>query len=362
MRRVPRYCIHKARNLAYVTIGGREHYLGRAHSPESHAAYHEIVGALRAGEPVPERRTQKASAITVAEVAELWYLSVLERNGKRHQATYEAAYAARALNQDHATARASEFGPKAFKVIRDRLAREGRSRQWVNRMMNAIRRCFRWAVGEELVSSERLQALKAVDGLRHGTAPETPPRQAADPEAVNAVLHWLGANGQPGAAALIRFLRATACRPSEACNAQWQDFTLSGEKPRFQPQQHKTARHGIEREVPLNINALEAVQSQMRIGNVNGAVFLNTAGKPFTANSILLAVRRGIAATGCANWSPYSLRHLAATTALARTGSEAAAAALLGHTPRSTIIQRYSRDRTALAAKAAKAIEIQEVA
>ncbi len=34
MHRLPRYCVHKGRNLAFMTIQGREHYLGRAHSPE----------------------------------------------------------------------------------------------------------------------------------------------------------------------------------------------------------------------------------------------------------------------------------------------------------------------------------------
>jgi hypothetical protein len=53
-------------------------------------------------------------------------------------------------------------------------------------------------------------------------------------------------------------------------------------------------------------------------------------------------------------WSPYGLRRFAATAAFAATGSEAAA--LLGLRPRSTIIQRYSRDRLALARRAADGI------
>jgi len=362
MRRVPRYCIHKARNLAYVTIGGQERYLGRAHSAESRALYYEIIGALKAGESVPPRGAPKPSAITVAELAELWFLAVLEQNGRRHQSTREARYATQALIKEHARVRACDFGPRAFKTIRERLVCQGHSRQWVNRMMNAIRRCFRWAIGEELVASDRLEALKAVDGLRYGLAPEAPPRKAADPEAVEAVLGWLDANRQPGAAAIIRFLRATGCRPGEACNARWQDFTPTVPRPRFQPPKHKTARLGVERIVPLNANALSAVQSQMRLDSPGGFVFLNTTGRPFTSNSLLLATRRAITATGCAYWVPYGLRHRAATNVLAITGSEAAAAALLGHTPRSTIIQRYTRDRESLAAQAAQAIEIPEVA
>lgn len=33
MRRLPKYCIHKSRNLAFVPIGDREVYHGRTHSP-----------------------------------------------------------------------------------------------------------------------------------------------------------------------------------------------------------------------------------------------------------------------------------------------------------------------------------------
>jgi len=358
MRRLPAYRIHKTKNLAYVSLTGRMHYLGRAHSPESWRAYHAAIAVHLAGKPPerPARSRQALAAFTIAELAERWYLAEQERFGPRHQRTYEAGYASKELIRQHATASVCEFGPRAFKAIRDRMVQDGRSRQWANRMMNTIRRCIRWGVGEELVPGDRLEALKAVDGLRHGAAPEAPPRQAADPEAVEIVLRWLEANGQAGAALIIRFLRATGCRPGEACQAKWSELNLTGELPHFVPSRHKTARHGIERLVPLNADALAVIGGSMRLG-VDGFVFLHTRGRPFTSNAILLAVRRAIAATGCANWSPYGLRHLAATVALARTGSEAAAAALLGHTPRSTIIQRYSRDRLLLATKAAKAIE-----
>jgi len=354
MRQAPAYCVHKSRNLAFVRLSGRMIYLGRAHSPESHERYHAVLADHYAGKPATTVRPRRAAtAFTVAELAERYYLSERARRGPRHQGTYEAAYAARELVRDHATATVAEFGPRAFKAIRDRLARDGRSRQWVNRMMNAIRRCFRWGVAEELVPADRLDALAAVDGLRFGAAP----RRAADPDAVDAVVRWLESQDNHGAARLVRFLRATGCRPGEACGARWSELRLADAVPHFRPTAHKTARHGIERLVPLNADAIAAIGGTMRLGGGERFVFTHTRGEPFTPNALLLAVRRAIAATGCADWSPYGLRHLAATTALARTGSEAEAAALLGHTPRSTIIQRYSRDRLALAARAAKAIE-----
>jgi integrase len=67
-------------------------------------------------------------------------------------------------------------------------------------------------------------------------------------------------------------------------------------------------------------------------------------------------IERACSALGIARWTPYQLRHLAATEAVNRTGSEAAAAALLGHSPDSTMIRRYSRNRLLLAAQAARAV------
>jgi integrase len=357
MHRVPKLCVHRSKRLAYVRLAGHQVYLGPAHSPEAHARYAALLADWRAG--VPIEGAPPASAVkrlTMAEVAEAYLLHCVAKYGPKSKTTYQAKYVARELLQDHAAARIADFGPRAFRMIRDRMQADGRSRQWTNRLMNAIRGCIRWAVSEEMAPADRLQALECVAGLRHGDAPEAPPRTAADPAAVEACIRHLDATGQAGASAIIRFLRATGCRPGEACAARWPEFTLDA-RPTFRPRHHKTARLGIERVVPLNADALAAVRDLMRPGAADGAVFLNTNGEPFRPNAILLAVNRAIEATGCVKWSPYGLRHLAATAALAATGSEAAAAALLGHTPRSTIIQRYSRDRLALAWRAADGIE-----
>ncbi|MBM4052319.1 MAG: hypothetical protein FJ270_06225 [Planctomycetes bacterium] len=358
MHRVPKLRIHRSKRLAYVCLDGRQVYLGRAHSPEAQARYAALLADLRAGiRPTAAPPASAIHRLTVAEMAEAYLLHCIEKCGPSHQSTYEARYIARELIAEHAAARVGDFGPRAFKAIRDRLQRQEKTRQWTNRLMNGIRRCIRWAVSEEMAPPDRLQALECVAGLRHGDAPEAPPREAADPVAVEACIRHMEATGQAGAAAIVRFLRATGCRPSEACSARWPEFSLAGEIPTYRPCHHKTAKHGIDRVVPLNADAVAAVRASMRLGAADGTVFLNTNGQPFTANAILLAVNRAIEATGCAKWCPYGLRHLAATAALAATGSETAAAALLGHTPRSTIIQRYSRDRLTLAHQAAKAIE-----
>ncbi len=43
MARKPKYCRHKATNRAYVTMNGKEEYLGEYDSPDSHERYRELV-------------------------------------------------------------------------------------------------------------------------------------------------------------------------------------------------------------------------------------------------------------------------------------------------------------------------------
>ncbi|MDA1106587.1 MAG: site-specific integrase [Planctomycetota bacterium] len=366
MPRIPVLRVHRATNQAFVRIAGKFHYLGVSGSPQVFERYAALLATLDDTAPTPtptparQRRTPPATTpkwMTLAELAHRFLLATMETHGDRHTLAYEARYVASALIEGHAGLRVHEFGPVAFKRVRARIVASGKSRVWTNRMMAAVRRCFKWGIGEELVPADRLEALKAVNGLRRGDAPEAPPRHAANPAAVEATLAYLDRMGDDGAARLVRFLRATGCRPSEGCRARWGEMHLADSLPRYTPANHKTAHHGIERVVPLNRDALAAIGGGLRIPLPDAFVFTNTKGEPFTANSLLLAIRRGVKATGCANWSPYELRHLAATRALAATGNEAAAAAMLGHTPGSRIIQRYSRDRFELAAHAARAIE-----
>ena len=80
MRQAPGYCVHKTRNLAFVRLGGRMIYLGRAHSPESRERYHAVLAAHYAGEPAPAGRSaRRPSALTVGELAERWIVAMRDR-------------------------------------------------------------------------------------------------------------------------------------------------------------------------------------------------------------------------------------------------------------------------------------------
>jgi hypothetical protein len=46
--RPPSYRLHRARNLAVVTLDGRDHYLGAYGSPQSHEVYARLIAEWRA--------------------------------------------------------------------------------------------------------------------------------------------------------------------------------------------------------------------------------------------------------------------------------------------------------------------------
>jgi mevalonate pyrophosphate decarboxylase len=73
----PTYRRHSPRNLAFVEIRGKRTYLGRYGSPESKAAYANIVLELSAGEK---------NAQTPAAVAEVAPLSSTRQPGRAFRA------------------------------------------------------------------------------------------------------------------------------------------------------------------------------------------------------------------------------------------------------------------------------------
>src|SRR5205814_2810357 len=63
---------------------------------------------------------------------------------------------------------ARDFGPRALKAVQQKLVDDGNCRTVVNQRIGRIKRMFKWAAAEELVSGEVFHALQAVTGLRFG--------------------------------------------------------------------------------------------------------------------------------------------------------------------------------------------------
>ena len=362
---------------AYTRVDGRRVSLGRYGDPKGYATWKRILDEWLATHHLEQ--AIEPSRMTVAELADRWLDSERSRvaAGRIDPKTYAAAcYAAEASVLEHAGSLATSFGPKALKTVQKRLTRtpcktiRGRyrdaknpptlSRTEVNRRVNGIRQMFRWGVSEEFVPPAALASLKSVPGLRAGEGRDNPARKPADPAAVRVLASELRARGHHGHALVLELLRWTGCRPEEACSLTAADVLQTPNGTELHIQNHKTRKFtGTDRIVPLNKRAEAVVNdaiARSRSIDPNRRIFLSVRGRPFGSSRFYYLLRKTADEAGIDRVEPYGLRHLGATEAIEAGMSEAETAAMLGHTPNSTIVRRYSQDRTALARRAANAI------
>jgi len=129
----------------------------------------------------------------------------------------------------------------------------GVSRRTVNQRIWRVKKMFEWAVENELVPSSVYHGLQAVSGLQRGRteARETEPVRPVSVETVEATLPHL----PPPVAALVRLQLLTGARAGELVTMRVGDLDMSGRVWAYRPRQHKTAHHGIAREIYIGPKA-----------------------------------------------------------------------------------------------------------
>ena len=73
------------------------------------------------------------------------------KNGQQTDEVYGIRAALSRLRQLYGRTVAKDFGPKAYKLVREAMIQEGLSRKYINDSMARIRRMFKWGVAEELL-------------------------------------------------------------------------------------------------------------------------------------------------------------------------------------------------------------------
>jgi integrase len=238
----------------------------------------------------------------------------------------------------------------------------GWSRGYINKSIGRVRRCFKWAVENELVRPDMYHGLMAVSGLRKGRseACEPGPVQPVDDATVQATLPHL----MPVVADMIRLQRITGCRPQDVCNLRPCDVDMSGDVWLYRPDTHKTEHHDRERIIPIGPKGQDILRpyllrekeshcfrpidsekkrraeqhanrtTPLSCGNRPGTNRKRkpkrTAGEQYTTESYRRAIHRACDKAGIDRWSPNRLRHSAGTEIRKRYGLEAAQV-ILGH-------------------------------
>lgn len=371
----------------------RDITLGVYNSPESKREYQRVLEDLEGIRAKVEAGAARPSAdITVNELC-VRYLKHADEyyrddEGNPTSEVTDLKYAIRIFREGIGDTPAREFGPLAFKAMRERMVRKRWSRPYVNKQCGRVKRIIRFGVEEELLPADRWEALRAVKGLASGrtTAPDTEPIGPVEDARVRAVLPLV----RPPVRAMLELLEMTGMRPGEACRARPSDIDMTGEIWLYRPHKHKTKHRGKKRVVPLGPRAQELLKAwapaepvryyfspardaEVRHGDRSAARctpryashMARNAGKRkpngkrkpgerYTPHGVAVAVSRACERAKVEHWHPNQLRHLFATKIRKAHGLEAAQV-LLGHA-RADVTEIYAEKNLSLAVKVASEI------
>jgi integrase len=363
--RKPKYRKHSSRDRAFVEHSGRRTYLpGQYKSPESLAAYraflrqHELLHV----EPSDDK-PQKVAALATAF---LKWASSTYPTGCRSETSNCRAAMSHLIPLDGPTPIA-KYGPLRLKALQQHLAREGKSRNYINAVCSRVKRMFKWGVSEELIPPSIFHAVATVPGLRKGRseARETVPRAPVAREHVELVMAELS----PTVAAMVELQWLSGARSQSICQARAGQFDCAAAPWTWRPR-HKTEH--LDHELILFVGPrAQAILGPFLDGKSPGDYLFQPKhlnGKRaqgfrafYDSVSYLRAISRAVDRVNRArakaglpqipHWTPHQLRHARGTLVRERHGLEAAQAAL-GHS-RLASTQIYAQKLAELAKQVA---------
>jgi len=264
--KIPQYCQHKTRGLAYVRLNGEFIYLGPYGSLESKAAYQRVVAEWLHRGRTPVTGENSLQGLSINEVllafwrhAETYYV---DQNGTPSRELENVFTGIKLLKDLYGTTPAAEFGPVALKVVRQKMIENDLCRNVINQRIGLIKRVFKWAVSEELIRSSVFHGLQAVAGLRQGRSParETEKVGPVPDRFVEPVLEFL----PPTLQAMVKLQRVTGMRSGEICIIRTGDIEMGEKVWIYRPSKHKTQHHGHDKQVHLGPKAQEILRPFLR--------------------------------------------------------------------------------------------------
>jgi integrase len=322
---LPPLKIHKGKNLGYIRLNGKFHYLGAADSPDLQQKYRAWVASyILTGSP-PVKSKEQGKGITVTEVCQRFKAA----HSKRHEYT---RYALDAMESTYGNLPASELSPKRVKALVAVLAKETKhgkprfTRYTLNAILSAVRLVLKWASSEELCPAAVWHAAQAVAGFKYGETGREQRKIHAVPEEVvmDTLPHLKGVY-----AAAVQVIRFTGGRPSEILNLRKRDIDRTGSVWTAHLEHHKTACKGHERILYFGSRAQAALRELM-LCSPDDLLFTGIHGKSILYTDLGRAIREVCKKHGIPVWTPYQLRHLAGTKAREVAGLDGTAA-MLGH-------------------------------
>lgn len=323
---------------------------------EAERLYAEFAASWHNDPGVKDKDRAEPDRLTVAELGDRYIEFAKEEykkpGGKRSNHATNMDYAFREMAAACGHRLVSSIRASDLRTARERMLDRDLSRGTINERVNRIRHVFKWGVGHDLVPPEVLQKLQAIEPLRRGRSGvrEGKGRKTLHTSAVEDVLPHLP---QP-VAGMVRLQWLTGMRPGEVMSMRGRDIDMTSTIWVYQPAQHKTQHYGKTRKVYLGKQAQEVIKPFLKRrldeylfsprdaivereadrgdpgANKRSRAAYSQHGERYEASSYRNAVHRACAAAGVEPWTPYDLRHTAASR-LRRDHGEEAARVILGH-------------------------------
>lgn len=360
-----------------VSLNGHDHYLGKHDSESSKSAYRRLIKEWESSGRGTTFGSQGQCTLAMLAVDYLEFCAGYypeSTNSETVQTQHSVKFLA-----DYYDLPAADFGPLRLKAVRNAMlefvsakTRERLSRRYINRMIDRIRRMFRWGAENELVDVAVYQALSAVAGLKRGrtAAPEPPPVEPVQEDVLQATMEYCS----PVIEAMVRLQVVSAMRPGEVCCLTPSMVDRSTDCWIASLPEHKCAWRGDDRQVFFGPQAKEILlpfllrdgdealfspreseswRNHQRGGRGNVSPRVNAQ---YTTQSYARAIKYAAEKAFPMPqdltddevrdwkrkyyWSPNQLRHLAGTRVRERFGLEAAQV-FLGHS-KADVTQVYA--------------------
>jgi len=381
LKKLPKLCNDRGR--AYARYKGVRHYFGVWESEKSNAGYRQFIRDIitheLTGEPFLHTQKSedviKTGTVLVSELCADFREYHLSRLCKSHIAHFD--YAIPFLVERYGEMYASQITPKKMRDVREQIVKSGRfSRRMVNDYTTMLIRIFVWGADEEIVDQSVAGALKLIKHLPKGEPGtfDNPKRRNVSDEIIRRTLPFLSAT----VAAMVRLQRLLGLRPSEVFKMRAGDIIRDTPDSRlwyyvighYEMQQqadqrvyhngHRKVQHKRQQDyeaedemkiIPLGLPEQKILAPLLEGKRPEQAVFSPKAvsksdrvGEFYNRTSYRNAVQRAIRRANrkipegqkpIPMWSPYQLRHQAAT-ALDKIKGGAEASAQLDHASMST--------------------------
>jgi integrase len=217
-----------------------------------------------------------------------------------------------------------------FLHFRNELIRRNYDRSYCNKLMSKIKAVFKWGATYDLCSINSYENLRLIALVHYGETKENEQRHGVDDVVIQTTLDYLPQVPND----MVILLRVTGMRPSEVCRMKIGDIhSLPYDGRTFwvcELKEHKTARFGKPRIIPLNDRALEILKPYifMEESPPDNFVFYTKMGVPWTVQNLARVIASAIRKHRLPKWTLYQLRHTKGTELVIKEGVDVAAAVL----------------------------------